>query len=292
LLNSMTGFGRSEVITPDRKIAVEVKSVNHRYCDISIKMPRKLSMFEPAIRTLVQEYVERGKIDIFITYEEYTGSGSAVRYNKALAADYLHALQQMKEDFGFQDTVRLTELSRYPDVLTLEETAIDENEVFKVMEKALREALEALTKARSVEGGKLRDDLLGKLDVMDGYVAEIEKAAPGIVANYRQKLEQRVKELLDDTEIDESRIAMETTIYADKLCVDEEIVRLKSHISSARQALQEGGAVGRKLDFLAQEMNREANTILSKSGDLVTTDTAISLKTDIEKVREQIQNIE
>lgn len=288
----MTGFGRSEIVTPDRKVAAEVKSVNHRYCDISVKMPRKLSMFEPAIRSLVQEYVERGKIDIYITYEEYAGSSSSVKYNKALAADYLQTLQQMKEDFGFTDTVRLTELSKYPDVLTLEDTEIDEDAVYKTVEQALREAFTALTDARAQEGAKLKKDLLAKLDVMDANVAKIEKVAPDIVENYRQKLEQRVKEMLEDTEIDESRIAMETTIFADKLCVDEEIVRLKSHISAARQALTDGGAVGRKLDFLAQEMNREANTILSKSGDLVTTDTAIQLKTDIEKVREQIQNIE
>ena len=292
MLKSMTGFGRSEIANERQKITVEMKAVNHRYCDINVKMPKKLSIFEAAIRNLLKKYIQRGKVDVFITYEDYTENNMVLKYNEELAAEYVRVLQQMSDQFGIENDVRVSALSRYPDVLTLEEQSIDADELWSVLEEALHKASEQFVETRLAEGENLKNDLIGKLDGMLEDVDFIEARSPEILAEQRQRLEAKVKELLGDSTIDESRIVTETTIFADKICVDEEIVRLRSHITSTRNALLEGGSIGRKLDFIAQEMNREANTILSKSTDLSISDKAIALKTEIEKVREQIQNIE
>ena len=291
-LKSMTGFGRSEITNERQKITVEMKAVNHRYCDINVKMPKKLSIFEAGIRNLLKKYIQRGKVDVFITYEDYTENNMVLKYNEELAAEYVRVLQQMSEQFGIENDVRVSSLSRYPDVLTLEEQTIDADELWGVLEEALHKASEQFVETRLVEGENLKNDLIGKLDGMLEDVDFIEKRSPEILTEHRQRLEAKVKELLGDSTIDESRIVTETTIFADKICVDEEIVRLRSHITSTRNALIEGGSIGRKLDFIAQEMNREANTILSKANDLEVANRAINLKTEIEKVREQIQNIE
>ncbi len=292
MLKSMTGFGRSEITNERQKITVEMKAVNHRYCDINVKMPKKLSIFEAGIRNLLKKYIQRGKVDVFITYEDYTENNMVLKYNEELAAEYVRVLQQMSEQFGIENDVRVSSLSRYPDVLTLEEQTIDADELWGVLEEALHKASEQFVETRLVEGENLKNDLIGKLDGMLEDVDFIEKRSPEILTEHRQRLEAKVKELLGDSTIDESRIVTETTIFADKICVDEEIVRLRSHITSTRNALIEGGSIGRKLDFIAQEMNREANTILSKANDLEVANRAINLKTEIEKVREQIQNIE
>ncbi|MDY5955983.1 YicC/YloC family endoribonuclease [Frisingicoccus sp.] len=292
MLKSMTGFGRCEIVNEQQKITVEMKAVNHRYCDINIKMPKKLSIFEAAIRNLLKKYIQRGKVDVFITYEDYTENNMVLRYNEELAAEYLRVIRKMSEQFGIENDVRTSSLSRYPDVLTLEEQSIDADELWSVLEEALTKACEQFVETRLAEGENLKIDLVGKLDAMLLNVDYIEKRSPEILAEHRQRLEAKVKELLGDSTIDESRIITETTIFADKICVDEEIVRLRSHITSTRTALMEGGSIGRKLDFIAQEMNREANTILSKANDLEVANRAINLKTEIEKVREQIQNIE
>lgn len=215
-----------------------------------------------------------------------------LKYNEELAAEYVRVLQQMSDQFGIENDVRVSALSRYPDVLTLEEQSIDADELWSVLEEALHKASEQFVETRLAEGENLKNDLIGKLDGMLEDVDFIEARSPEILAEHRQRLEAKVKELLGDSTIDESRIVTETTIFADKICVDEEIVRLRSHITSTRNALLEGGSIGRKLDFIAQEMNREANTILSKANDLEVANRAINLKTEIEKVREQIQNIE
>lgn len=288
----MTGFGRSEIANESQKITVEMKAVNHRYCDINIKMPKKLSIFEAGIRNLLKKYIQRGKVDVFITYEDYTENNMVLKYNEELAAEYVRVLQKMGEQFGIENDVRVSALSRYPDVLTLEEQTVDTDELWGVLEEALHKASEQFVEARLIEGENLKNDLVGKLDGMLEDVDFIEKRSPEILTEHRQHLEAKVKELLGDSTIDESRIVTETTIFADKICVDEEIVRLRSHITSTRNALIEGGSIGRKLDFIAQEMNREANTILSKANDLEVANRAINLKTEIEKVREQIQNIE
>ena len=292
MIKSMTGFGRCEVAEAERKITVEMKSVNHRYLDVSMKMPKKLNFFEASIRSLLKEYIQRGKVDLFLSYEDFTESGGTVRYNREAAAEYLKYLKQMEEEFSLKNDVSVTALARFPEVFSLEEADLDEEGIWKTLEKALRGAAESLMRTRISEGEALKNDLLTKLDGMLEHVAFIEARAPQIMAEYRQNLEAKVKELLADAQVDESRLAMEVTIFADKVCVDEELVRLRSHIETTRKTLLEGGSVGRKLDFIAQEMNREANTILSKTGDLTTSDHAIELKTEIEKRREQIQNIE
>lgn len=292
MVKSMTGFGRCEISEGDRKMTVEMKSVNHRYLDVAVKMPKKLNFFESAIRSLLKTYIQRGKVDVFITYEDLSEANTTLRYNQALAAEYLKYLNQMAEEFHLEQDVKVSALSRYPEVLVMEEVQEDEEELWKLLEKAVKGACEQFVETRIREGENLKRDLLIKLDELLEHVAYVEERSPQIVAEYREKLTEKVKELLADTQMEESRIAAEVTIYADKICVDEEIVRLKSHIKHTKETLEKEDSVGRKLDFIAQEMNREANTILSKSNDLEVSNHAIELKTGIEKVREQIQNIE
>ena len=292
MIKSMTGFGRCEIAEKERKITVEIKAVNHRYLDVNIKMPKKLNFFESSIRTLLKEYIQRGKVDIFVTYEDYTENNVTLKYNQELAAEYVKYISQMAEDFSLNNDLQACTLSRYPEVLTMEEQTVDEDALWATLEKAIRGAAEQFVETRMREGTNLKEDLLQKLDGMLQYVEEIEKRSPEIIAEYRQKIQDKVAELLGDTQIDENRLATEVTIFADKICTDEETVRLKSHILTTKETLSQGGSIGRKLDFIAQEMNREANTILSKANDLTVSDIAINLKTDIEKVREQIQNIE
>ncbi|MDO4462952.1 MAG: YicC/YloC family endoribonuclease [Bacillota bacterium] len=292
MIKSMTGFGRCEVQEAERKITVEMKSVNHRYLDVNIKMPKKLYFFEAAIRSELKNYIQRGKVDLFITYEDFTETNVCVKYNKELAAEYMTYLNQMAEDFSLDNDMRVSTLSRYPEILTMEEQTIDEEKLWQLLDKAIKGASEGFVETRIKEGEHLRDDLLLKLDGMLAHVDFITERSPQIIAEYKQKLEDKVKELLEDTKVDENRLLMEVTIFADRVCVDEELVRLRSHIETTRETLLQGGSIGRKLDFIAQEMNREANTILSKSNDLEISNRAIELKTEIEKVREQIQNIE
>ena len=292
MIKSMTGFGRCEFTDEKRKFTVELKSVNHRYLDVNIKMPKKLNFFESSIRALLKEYIERGKVDVYITYEDYTEDNYALKYNAALAAQYLDYLNSMAEEFGLENDIRVSNLSRYPDVLVMEEQDVDEKELWDGLERALRGACEQFVASRIKEGENLKVDLIDKLDHMISYIDFIEKRSPLIMEEYRKRLEDKIKEILGDRQMDDGRIATEVTIYADKVCVDEETVRLRSHINTTKDTLLEGGSIGRKLDFIAQEMNREANTILSKANNIQISDTGINLKTSIEKVREQIQNIE
>ncbi len=292
MIKSMTGFGRCEVSEAERKITVEMKSVNHRYLDVNIKMPKKLNYFEAAIRSELKKYIQRGKVDIFISYEDLTESDVCIKYNKEIAAEYMEYLRQMAEDFRLENDIQVSKLSRYPEVLTMEERTVDEEEIWKVLGKAVQGAAEGFVETRIKEGENLREDLLSKLDGMLQHVDYITERSPQLIEGYKTKLRERVHELLEDAQIDENRLMMEITLFADKVCVDEELVRLRSHIEATKKALEDGGSIGRKLDFIAQEMNREANTILSKANDLETSNRAIELKTEIEKVREQIQNIE
>ena len=292
MIKSMTGFGRCENATEKCKFTVELKSVNHRYLDVNLKMPKKLNFFESSIRNLLKEYIERGKVDVFITYEDYSENNFALKYNATLAGEYLKYLNDMAEQFQLENDIRVSTLSRYPEVLIMEEQSLDEKELWSVLEQALRSACEQFVESRVREGEHLKNDLCEKLNNMLGYVDFIEERSPIIMKDYRTRLEDKIRELLGDRQIDENRIVMEVTIFADKICVDEETVRLRSHIQATKDTLEKGGSCGRKLDFIAQEMNREANTILSKANSLEISDTGINLKTDIEKVREQIQNIE
>ncbi|MBO7340419.1 MAG: YicC family protein [Lachnospiraceae bacterium] len=292
MIKSMTGFGRCEVTENNRKFTVEMKAVNHRYLDVNVKMPKKLNFFESSIRNELKNYISRGKVDLFITYEDLSENTTNVHYNKELAAEYLQYLRQIQQDFGLEDDIRVSTLSKYPDVFTMEENEGDEEEIWKELKKALDGAAEMFVQSRITEGENLKNDLIAKLDGMLRLVDFIAERSPQIIAEYRQKLQDKVKEMLGDNTVDETRLVTEVTIFADKVCVDEEMVRLRSHVETTKAALLAGGSIGRKLDFIAQEMNREANTILSKSNDLEISNVGIELKTEIEKVREQIQNIE
>ena len=292
MIKSMTVFVLCEIVTAEYKISVEIKAVNHRYLDLSIKLPKKFNYFEAGIRNLLKTYIQRGKVDVFINYEDYTEEKMCLKYNSSLAAEYMNCFKQMEEQFGIKNDITVSGLARMPEVLVMDQVAEDEDKIWQELSEAVEEAAKKFVDSRVQEGEKLKTDLLGKLDYMGSLVAFIEERSPVILTEYRQKLEDKVKELLGSTPLDEGRIATEVTIYADKICVDEEMVRLHSHIDATRKELEAGGSVGRKLDFIAQEMNREANTTLSKSSDLEICDKAIALKTEIEKVREQIQNIE
>ncbi len=292
MIKSMTGFGRCEAVTDECKISVEIKAVNHRYLDLSIKMPKKFNYFEAAMRTLLKDYIQRGKVDVFITYENYAEEKVDLKYNSSLAAEYMQSFEKMAEQFGIENDVKVSMLSRCPEVFTMEQQPENEEHLWSLLEPVFKKAAESFVETRVREGENLRKDLLGKLDYMLTIVDFIEEHSPKVLEDYRKKLEDKVREILRTTAVDESRILTEVTIFADKICVDEETVRLRSHIEGMRKELLAGGGVGRKLDFIAQEMNRESNTILSKSSDLEISDRAIILKTEIEKVREQIQNIE
>ena len=292
MIKSMTGFGRCEYAKGERRFVVEMKGVNHRYLDVNIRMPKKLNFFETAIRNLLKQSVQRGKVDIFISYEDLSESQVALKYNETLAGEYLRYFHEMEESFGLENDIRVSTLSRCPEVLTMEEQAVDEEELWNELKQALDGAISQFVETRGTEGENLKKDLIEKLDGMVKLADQIEERSPQILSEYRQKLETKVKELLADTQIEESRIAAEVILFADKICTDEEVVRLRSHIRHMRSTLEEKEGIGRKLDFIAQEMNREANTILSKANDIEISDRAISLKTEIEKIREQIQNIE
>ena len=292
MIKSMTGFGRFESVTESCKISVEIKAVNHRYLDLGIKMPKKFNFFESAMRGLLKDYIQRGKVDVFVTYEDYTDEKVSLKYNSSLAAEYMENFKKMAEQFGIDNDVKVSMLSRCPEVLTMEQVPEDEDQMWALLADALKHAAESFVETRIREGENLKNDLIGKLDNMLSLVNFIETRSPKVLEEYRKKLEDKVKDMLQSSTIDESRILTEVTIFADKICVDEETVRLRSHIEGMKKELLKGGAIGRKLDFIAQEMNRESNTILSKSNDMEISDQAIILKTEIEKVREQIQNIE
>ena len=292
MIKSMTGFGRSEVYEGERKFIVEIKAVNHRYLDFFIKIPKKLGFFEAAIRNELKNHIQRGKVEVYVGYEDLTEATLCVKYNQEVAAEYIRHLKQMSEDFGLDYDIRTSTLSRYPEIISMEEQTACEEELWNHLSKAIADAVKQFIEARLKEGENLRDDLLSKLSKMRTNVDYISERAPKIVSEYHQKLTEKVKLLLEDAKVDEARLLTEVTIFAERTCLDEELVRLKSHIETTAETLNQGGNVGRKLDFLAQEMNREANTIMSKANDLDVTGYAIELKTEIEKIREQIQNLE
>lgn len=292
MIRSMTGFGRFEFAGESHKIIVEMKSVNHRYLDLSIKMPKIFNCFETAIRSLVKEQLQRGKVDMYISYETESDDQTVLCYHKDIARDYMAHMAQMADTFNLENNLTLTELARMPEVFTMEQRDTDAKELWPDVEQAVRQACVAMVQARQTEGEQLKKDLLLKLDHMDMLVDMVTDRAPVMVQEYRIRLTEKVKEFIEASVIDENRIAAEVTLYADKICVDEEMVRLRTHISHMKEALCTGGSVGRKLDFLAQEMNREANTTLSKINDVTLADVAIDMKTEIEKIREQVQNIE
>lgn len=292
MIRSMTGYGIYEAQNEDAKLIVEIKSVNHRYCDISIRLPRNLNAFENEIRNQIKTDVSRGKIDVYITYESNRESESLVTYNPAIARSYMKLLNRLAEDFGLENPADAITLSRYPEVYTLEETAVDEEKLQELVRRCVAGAMESFVRSREAEGQVLKGDLLMKLDDLSAVADDIAQRSPLVFEDYRNRLTAKVKELLGETPIDDSVIAAELVVYADKICVDEELVRLKSHILHMKETLETGESVGRKLDFIAQELNREANTTLSKANDIIISNQGITLKTEIEKIREQIQNLE
>lgn len=294
MVKSMTGFGRAELSDEKHKMLVEMKAVNHRYLDMNIKLPKKFYALESRVRTLLKDYAGRGKMDVFISYEDFTEEQVNLKYNHHLAKEYMEYFRQMSEEFLIENNVKVSDLARFPEILTMEQAEEDEEQLWKLLEEALRAAGTQFVEQRLREGEALRQDLLGKLNGMEELVSFVEQRSPEIAEEYRIRLETKIRELLENTAIDENRLMTEAAVFADKTCVDEETVRLRSHIVSMRKALEEkaGESVGRKLDFLAQEMNREANTILSKCNNQEVSAVAIELKTEIEKIREQVQNIE
>lgn len=292
MVKSMTGFGHAEAVSEKRKLTVEMKSVNNRYLDVNIRMPKKFSAFEAQVRNVLKEYVSRGKVDVFISEETFAEGAGEVVLNTALAKQYMDACNSISNELGIDGQVKITDIARFPDVITVREPETDEDELWAEIEEVVRACAEKFNAARIAEGERLRADLTEKLHQMESNVAYIEEHEPQIMADYRARLMKKLSDILEDRTIDENQLATALIIYSDKICTDEETVRLKSHIIQMIDELGKDESVGRKLDFLAQEMNRESNTILSKAGDLATSNVGIELKTEVEKIREQIQNIE
>lgn len=292
MIKSMTGFGRYETVTDEYRIAVEIKSVNHRYCDLNIKLPKKFNEIENTLRMMMKEIAERGKVDVYVSYEDYAGKGTHVHYHPQIAKEYVKVAAQVAEEFELHNSLSAERLLGFADVISLEEESNDLESVFPIVTQTLQKAGEQFIASREREGEQLYQDIKGKLAYLLTLVAQVEERSPQMLQEYRQKLLEKVQELLGDRKIDEGILATELIVYADKVCVDEETVRLRSHIDAMSETLDMQEAIGRKLDFIAQEMNREANTILSKANDKELSGIAINLKTEIEKIREQIQNIE
>lgn len=292
MIKSMTGFGRGESVSEEFRVAVEIKAVNHRYCDIGIKLPRKLNSLETKMRASIKKAVNRGKLDVYVSFEDLGDHSVGVRLSESVSRQYYEAFEKLSNQLGIPNDVTAMRIGRLPEVMTLTEEETDLAPVEAQLMEALSQALTSFSDSRVREGDHLKEDILSKLSGMDDKITKIEERYPEMLADYRARLLDKVQELLGDNVVDESRIATELVIYADKICVDEETVRLRSHIASMKSELTAGGSVGRKLDFIAQEMNREANTILSKANDMELSGFAIDLKTEIEKIREQVQNIE
>ncbi len=292
MVRSMTGYGKGIAENSDARVTIEMKSVNHRYLDLNIKLPKKLNFLESTIRNKISESVFRGKVDVYITLNEHSDACYQVSINDAIAQKYYDSISAMADKLGIDNDMKASSISRLPDVIELEEMEADEDSLKTLVLEALDACVAQFVDSRIAEGNRLESDLIAKMDEMLVLVDRLEARSPQIIEEYRARLKTKVSELLEDTHIDEARVAQEVVIYADKICIDEEMVRLKSHVSETRGVFDLDKEVGRKLDFLAQELNREANTILSKSTDVEIADIGITLKTLIEKVREQIQNIE
>ena len=298
MVKSMTGYGRGEESAQGTTVTVELRAVNNRYLDCTVKMPRTYIFAEDALKELVQSKVGRGKVDVFVNVAHEGGDDVTVTVNEGLARAYVRAMLQL-EKLGAEEGNRTilsdyktADLARFPDVLTVEKKEEDQEQVKALLLAALGRALDDFNAMRAREGEKLKADILGRADTIEGLTVQVERRSPETVKEYRTKLETRMQEVLQNTQIDESRLLTEAAIFADKVAVDEETVRLHSHLSQLRELLGRGGAVGRKLDFLLQEMNREANTIGSKCSDIQIARIVVDIKSEIEKIREQVQNIE
>lgn len=292
MIKSMTGFGRGNYENEGRTYNVEIKAVNHKYSDISIKLPRFLNCLEDGIRKKISANVSRGKIDVFITFENYSSIGTEIRLNKELANTYIKELTELANETGIQNNINVMEIAKFPDVLKIDEESQEEL-IGKELNFAIDDALNKFIQMREIEGTKLIEDIEKRINLIENKVEEISKYSSTLVQEYIVKLEARVKELLKTDVVDENRIAQEIVIYSDKCSIEEELTRLRSHISQFKKLIKENNSpIGKKFDFLVQEMNRETNTIGSKANCLEITNRVIDIKTEIENIREQIQNIE
>lgn len=290
MIKSMTGFGRAKYDVEGRQYVVEIKSVNNRYCDISVKLPRAISYLEENIKAEVTKYVSRGKVDVFITFNNNSTKGRTIKFNSELAEVYIKELRNLAEKNNIYHDIQVTEISKFPDVLVIENDE-DEELIWSELKIPLTEALNNYTEMKKAEGLKLYEDIDKRIDNIEVIVNKISENSTRLIQDYIVKLETRIKELMNTENIDENRLAMETVIYADKSSVEEEITRLKSHITQFRNLINENVS-GKKIDFLIQEMNRETNTIGSKSASIDITNWVIDIKTELEDIREQVQNIE
>lgn len=291
MIKSMTGYGKANVSQDKREYQVEIKSVNHRYLDISVKMPRTLSYLEEDVKKVIGAKVKRGKIDVFITFENNSSEGKEIKINTEIAKIYIEELKKLAKQEGILANIEVTEISKFPDVLSIQNNEEEETIKLELLE-AVSQATDKLVQMRTIEGSKMAEDLLVRIQAIQEKVKEISSLSTGLIEEYVVKLEGRIKELLKNQEIDEARLAQEVVIYADKCSVEEEVTRLKSHISQFEKLLKTEEPIGKKLDFIIQEMNRETNTIGSKANHLEITNDVIDVKTELENIREQIQNIE
>ena len=292
MIKSMTGYGRSEKVIDNYEISVEMKSVNHRYADYNIRVPRSYSFLEEFVKSYLQKYISRGKTDVFVSIKKQQDDTAEITLNKPLAESYVKALRSIAEEFGVKDDISVSTVARYNDIFEVVRTPENEEKVKEMAKEVLSEATAGFIEMREREGKKLADDMVARNDVIRCMVKKIDEIAPTTVIEYRNKIEERIRELIADAEVDETRLLTETAIYADKLCINEEIVRLTSHLDEFDRIMGTGAAVGRKLDFLLQEMNRETNTIGSKSNNLEIAKLIVEIKSELEKIREQLQNIE
>lgn len=292
MIKSMTGYGRAEETVDSMNIVVEIKSVNHRYFEFSAKVPRVYGFLEEKLKAFTNSFVSRGKIECYVSIECLEDSETQIVVNKALAEGYLNAVKTLAEDYSIDGTISAMTLSRYPDVLSVHKAADDEEKIWNAVKVVAKDAIDKFINMRQVEGEKLKADVLSRADYIIDCVEFVEERSPQTVKEYNEKLKARIQELIGDAAVDEQRLLNEAAIYADKIAVAEETVRLRSHISQLRTFLEPDEAIGRKLDFLVQEINREANTIGSKAQDVEIAKRVISIKAEVEKIREQIQNIE
>ncbi len=291
MIKSMTGYGKGSLSENLRNYQIEIKTVNHRYLDISVKMPRALSYLEEEVKKIISEKIKRGKIEVFITFENNSTEGKEIKINTEIAKIYIDELKKLADQENISSNIEVTEISKYPDVLSIQNTQDDE-QIKEELLKATNLAVEKLVEMRQIEGNKLAEDIMKRIQYIKQKIEKISTLSTGLIEEYVVKLETRIKEILKSQEIDESRLAQEVVIYADKCSIEEEVTRLKSHISQFEKLLYSEEAIGKKLDFIIQEMNRETNTIGSKANNLEITNGVIDIKTEIENIREQVQNIE
>ena len=291
MIRSMTGFGRGSYENEGREYLIEVKSVNHKYCDINFRMPKSFSGIENKLRKLIEEYLSRGKIDIFIDFQNFSDAGNNIKFNKELAKAYIKNLKELGEETGINSEISVVDISKMPDIFKKEDNT-DEELIFNELSIALNEALKNIVTMKEIEGEKLKIDLEARIEEIFGKINEISNFSSGLVEEYIVKLKSRVKELMDTETLDENRLLQEIVIFSDKSSIEEELTRLKSHVEQFKKLIKESSPIGKKLDFLIQEMNREINTIGSKANSLQITNLVIEVKTELENIREQIQNIE